>query len=162
MPAFGLPAAPTSPSSRLASASRSSPLAGETRGGLLPPPAFRGASVHQRLQAVAAGVPADDVGSSSLKQSAGALEEDVFGPVMMIPKDDRKTSATGSAEERQRALFERVCPSWSPRAMELMISIDKGPFEQGEPGAVSSNAERRTDGDAGRVALADAGRAQTT
>ncbi|GHJ85973.1 hypothetical protein NliqN6_2375 [Naganishia liquefaciens] len=103
LPPLGIPiSAPPSPSSsRLG---RSSPLvsSGENRGGLLPPPAFRstGSSVGQRLQAVAGTAP-------GLKRPAGAAEEDVFGPVMMIPKET-KAAPAGSAEERQRALFERI------------------------------------------------------
>lgn len=72
--------------------------------------------MHQRLQAVAGGSASDlDVVGSregGVKRGAAALEEDVFGPVLMIPKEG-KAAVAGSAEERQRALFERVCRLWA-------------------------------------------------
>jgi uncharacterized protein (UPF0254 family) len=83
--------------------------------------------VHQRLQAVAA-LDVDVGSTGGVKRGAAALEEDVFGPVLMISKEGKVPAAAGSAEERQRALFERVCRvglsvDWAD------IPIDQGPVE---------------------------------
>lgn len=117
MPAFGLTApfstGSTSPSGRLALVTgKSSPssLSRAATGGLLPPPAFRSAtSVHQKLQAVAESAGGSLLGAPqpSALSAKPSVEEDVFGPVLMISKD-AKAVPTGSAEDRQRALFERV------------------------------------------------------
>lgn len=120
MPAFGLTApvsiGSTSPSGRLALVTgKSSPssLSRAATGGLLPPPAFRSAtSVHQKLQAVAGSAGGASLAAPQLSTGLGngsklSVEEDVFGPVLMISKD-AKAAPTGSAEDRQRALFERV------------------------------------------------------
>ncbi|KAJ9112584.1 hypothetical protein QFC19_000603 [Naganishia cerealis] len=124
MPAFTLAtstvADPTSPSSRLALANRSSPSSSVQTAapGLLPPPAFR--SVNQRLQAVAGSLqPSLDTlggattrlpavnGESQAEGSQSLLNDDVFGPVLMIPKE-KKPTAAGSVEARQQALYERI------------------------------------------------------
>lgn len=124
MPAFNLAASaaadPGSPSRRLPLANnKSSPLSSlkNAAPGLLPPPAFR--SVNQKLQAVAGTVSS---GSPSLEDNLhlpsqsgiskgngnqALVNEDVFGPVLMIPKQTKVTAA-GSAEARQQALYDRV------------------------------------------------------
>jgi hypothetical protein len=119
MPAFCLTApvatGSTSPSGRLALVTgKSSPssLSRSASGGLLPPPAFR--DVHQKLQAAAGSAGGTLDGtlqpsplSNGLGNGSKSVEEDVFGPVLMISKS-AKSAPTGSAEDRQRALFERV------------------------------------------------------
>ncbi|KAJ9107425.1 hypothetical protein QFC21_000876 [Naganishia friedmannii] len=119
MPAFNLAASaaadPGSPSRRLPLANnKSSPLSSlkNAAPGLLPPPAFR--SVNQRLHAVAGNVQS---GLPTLKDDLqlpsrggplkGDINEDVFGPVLMIPKETKVTAA-GSAEARQQALYDRI------------------------------------------------------
>lgn len=124
MPAFNLAASvaadPGSPSRRLPLANnRSSPLSSlkNVTPGLLPPPAFR--SVNQKLQAVAgtvaSGLPRLEDGlhlpsrdsAPTGDRTQSLVNEDVFGPVLMIPKE-KKATAAGSAEARQQALYDRV------------------------------------------------------
>ncbi|KAJ9123123.1 hypothetical protein QFC22_001314 [Naganishia vaughanmartiniae] len=127
MPAFNLASSaaadPGSPSRRLPLANnKGSPLSSlkSTTPGLLPPPAFR--SVNQKLQAVAGNVQSNlptlreerhlpsRNGSSNGAGNQSLVNEDVFGPVLMIP-NEKKATAAGSAEARQQALFFSLSPS---------------------------------------------------